>query len=98
MYDELQRIRWAVSAQVTHRSSLGVLAVFMALIGPWWVALGIALLYSAMYGGFEMITVGVILDALYHSDPGRGLATIPLFTLTVCAVCIGARVVRKRLR
>ncbi len=99
MYGELERIRWTVPAhQTDRRLSVGVLAVFTALIGPWWVALGIALLHSAIFGGFEMLTIGVILDALYHTDPVHGLTDAPIFTLIIGAVCIGARVVRKRLR
>lgn len=76
------------------RLFLFFLTVFLFLSPLWWVGFAVAAYYMVRYVGYELVFVGVLLDALL----GTAFSTFPfiytaaLLTLLLCALFIRPRI------
>lgn len=75
------------------RLILGLLALSVPLLFSWWLIIPIWLGYAFLYTGYELILLGVLLDAFL----GHGERVPVLYTLIAVGACILGVLVRSRM-
>lgn len=66
------------------RIVLDILLIVSALIGPWWLALLIALILIFFFGAYEALLAGLLLDSMYNNGSVTGLFGAYRFTIILC--------------
>ncbi len=79
-----------------YRILISTLVILSAFVTPWWIAVPLACLVSlVIYRYYELIVVGIIIDALYHPTPN--FFSWPLSTTAICLCAFIASIYIKRM-
>lgn len=67
--------------------------IIVSVVVPWWLALPLWAGYVFAFRGYELIVLGVLLDAYF----GAGGLYQALYTLSAAALCLLAEMLRPRM-
>ena len=71
-----------------------IIVVCVSVVLPWWLVLPIWVFYGFRFGGYELIALGVLLDAYF----GYGASWNVFYVLAAVVICIVVAVVKPRMR
>lgn len=74
------------SKQILGRILVLIIGIFAAFVFPWWVASAIALIGLTWLAAYEVVVIGVILDALSGASIAGFLGVE--FVFTICFVIV----------
>lgn len=70
-----------------------ILIVIGSVVLPWWFVLPLWLCYAFAFRAYELIALGVFLDACF----GYQISWHVLYTLVAVALCVGAEFLKPRI-